>query len=343
MTTPISQAIKSRQIVLASRPSGKPSPENFKQTTTELLPVKDGEFLVRNEWMSVDPYMRGRMKEGDSYVPAFKIDEPLEGGCIGKVVESRNKSFSEGDFVLGNFGWREHWKSDGSGVTVVDPELAPIQSYLGALGMTGMTAWVGLKKIARLNSGSTVFVSAASGAVGSIVCQLAKAKNCRVIGSAGSDRKTRWLQETAGVDAVINYKETVDLTAALRQHAREGIDVYFDNVGSDHLEAALDVMNDFGVCVECGMISTYNATEPPAAPRNLFKVIGKRIRLQGFIVRDHLDDQKEFLADMAPLIAANQIVWEESVTHGLENAAKAFIGLFDGDNLGKQLVRLSSS
>lgn len=332
---------KTKQIVLASRPDGKPSPDNFKQTTTELSPISDGEFLVRNEWMSVDPYMRGRMKEGDSYVPAFRIDEPLEGGCIGKVVESRNDDFNEGDYVLGNLGWREHWKSTGEGVNVVDPNLAPIQSYLGALGMTGMTAWVGLNKIAKLESGSTVFVSAASGAVGSIVCQLAKAQGCHVIGSAGKPEKIQWLKDKVGVDAVINYKETDDLTAALVKHAPEGIDVYFDNVGSDHLEAALDVMNDFGVCVECGMIATYNATSPPAAPRNLFKIIAKRIRMQGFIVRDHMDDQNEFITDMAPLVKAGKIVWEETITDGLENAPAAFVGLFDGDNLGKSLVRIA--
>lgn len=333
--------IKSRQIELASRPQGKPSAENFKQTTTELSPIVNGEFLVKNLWMSVDPYMRGRMKTGDSYVPAFEIGEPLEGGCVGQVVNSRNDNFRDGDFVLGNLGWREYWKSGGEGVNKIDPEVAPVQAYLGALGMTGMTAWVGLNKIARLQSGSTLFVSAASGAVGSIVCQLAKAKGCRVIGSAGKADKIRWLKEKAGVDAVINYKESSDLAGDLRKHAPGGIDVYFDNVGGYHLEAAIDVMNDFGVCVECGMISTYNATEPPAAPRNLFRVIAKRLRIQGFIVRDHSDDHDEFVADMSPLIKANKIVWEETITEGLENAPAAFIGLFEGQNLGKSLVQIA--
>ena len=340
MSTTTSQATRSKQIELASRPNGKPSAENFKQTTVEISPIRDGEFLVRNEWMSVDPYMRGRMKEGDSYVPAFELDSPLEGGCIGKVVASRNEEFKEGDYVLAHFGWREYWKSNGEGVNPIDPELAPVQAYLGALGMTGMTAWVGLNKIAKPKPGSTVFVSAASGAVGSIVCQLAKANGCRVIGSAGKAEKIRWLQEKAGIDAVINYKQSSDLGGDLRKHAPEGVDVYFDNVGGEHLEAAIDVMNDFGVCVECGMISTYNATEPPTAPRNLFKVIAKRIRMQGFIVRDHMDARNEFIADMAPLIKADKIIWEETVSEGLENAPSAFIGLFDGDNLGKSLVRL---
>ena len=338
--TQTSQATESQQIVLASRPEGVPTPANFKMCSAKIPPIEDGEFLVKNEWMSVDPYMRGRMKEGDSYVPPFQIDHPLEGGCIGRVVDSRNENFAEGDYVLGNLGWREYWKTSGEGVTIIDPDLAPVQAYLGALGMTGMTAWVGLNKIAKLRPGSTVFVSAASGAVGSIVCQLAKAKDCKVIGSAGKQLKIDWLLDKAGIDACINYKESKDLAGALAKHAPDGIDVYFDNVGSDHLEAALDVMNDFGCCVECGMISVYNATEPPPAPRNLFKVIGKRIRMQGFIVRDHLDSQAEFIADMALLIKAEKIVWEESVANGLENAPSAFIGLFDGDNLGKQLVRI---
>jgi len=315
--------------------------KNFSLTTVELSPLADGEILVRNHWMSVDPYMRGRMKQGDSYVPAFKIGEPLEGGCIGEVIESNNDRFAVGDQVLGNLGWREYWNSDGEGVQILDPELAPIQAYLGALGMTGMTAWVGLKRIAALQPGSTVFVSAASGAVGSMVCQIAKANGCKVIGSAGKDEKIQWLKEKAGVDAVINYKTTDDLSKELGKLAPDGIDVYFDNVGSVHLEAAIDHMKAFGCVVCCGMISTYNATEPASAPRNLFKVIGKRLRLQGFIVRDHTTDREEFLRDVSTLIRDDKVVWEDTITDGLENAPKAFIGLFEGDNLGKALVRIS--
>jgi len=340
MSTKTSRALKSQQIELASRPDGVPTKDNFSLATARLSPIGDGEILVRNQWMSVDPYMRGRMKASDSYVPAFEIGEPMEGGCIGEVVESNNENFEIGDQVLGNLGWREYWKSDGKGVQKLDPELAPIQAYLGALGMTGMTAWVGLKRIAKLSPGSTVFVSAASGAVGSMVCQIAKANDCRVIGSAGKDEKIKWLKAKAGVDAVINYKTTDNLTEELGKLAPDGIDVYFDNVGSDHLEAAIDHMNDFGCIVCCGMISTYNATEPPAAPHNLFKIIGKRLRMQGFIVRDHTDDLDTFIKDVSPLIKSSQIVWEETVTEGLENAPDAFIGLFDGDNLGKSLVHI---
>lgn len=331
---------QSQQVVLASRPEGKPTQDNFEMSTGEVAELEEGEFLVKNQWMSVDPYMRGRMKDTDSYVPAFEIGEPLEGGCVGVVIESRNSSFEEGETVLGNHGWREYWKSNGDNVTSVDPDVVPPQTYLGALGMTGMTAWVGLNKIAKLQSGSTVFVSAASGAVGSVVVQLAKAKDCRVIGSAGKSNKIDWLKENTGIDAVINYRESDDLVGELSNHAPDGIDVYFDNVGGDHLEAALEVMNDFGFCIECGMISTYNATEPTAAPRNLFQIIGKRISMQGFIVRDHMDARDEFVEELVPLIQSGQVVWEESITDGLENAPSAFIGLFDGDNLGKQLVRV---
>lgn len=340
MTTTISQAIKSKQIELVSRPEGKPGKSNFTANTVVLSPIADGEILVRNQWMSVDPYMRGRMKEGDSYVSPFQIGEPLEGGCIGKVVESRNDRFSKGDQVLGNLGWREYWKSNGEGVQKLDPDVAPIQSYLGALGMTGMTAWVGLKRIANLSPGNTVFVSAASGAVGSMVAQIAKANACKVVGSAGKSEKIQWLRDKAGIDAVINYKTTDNLSDELGKLAPDGIDIYFDNVGGDHLEAAIDHMNDFGCIVCCGMISTYNAIEPPSAPRNLFKVIGKRLRMQGFIVRDHMADHDEFVRDVSALIRSNKIVWEETITEGLENAPNAFIGLFEGDNLGKSLVHI---
>ncbi len=331
----------SRQIQLVSRPAGLPKESNFELVTAELDPIVEGEFLVKNEWMSVDPYMRGRMKDTDSYVQPFELHSAMEGGCIGQVVESKNVHFPEGSYVLGNMGWREHWTSDGEGVVVVDPQLAPVQTYLSALGMTGMTAWVGLRKIAKLKPGSTVFVSAASGAVGSIVCQIAKLNDCTVIGSAGKEEKIDWLRDKAKVDAVINYKTTNDLAEELGKLAPAGIDVYFDNVGGEHLEAAIENINDYGCCVECGMISTYNATEAPAAPRNLFRVIGKRIRMQGFIVRDHMADRDEFVGEMAAWIKSGKIVWEESVTDGLYRAPAAFIGLFKGDNLGKALIRIS--
>lgn len=341
MTTQIQHGVKSRQIELASRPEGVPTLDNFSLKTVELSPIGDTEILVRNQWMSVDPYMRGRMKQGNNYVPPFEIGKPLGGGCIGEVIESNNDQFKVGDQVLGNLGWREYWKSDGNNVKKLEAELAPTQAYLGALGMTGLTAWVGLKRIAELERGSTVFVSAASGAVGSMACQIAKANGCKVIGSSGKEEKIEWLRRKAGIETVINYKTTDDLSKELGELAVDGVDVYFDNVGSTHLEAAIDHMNNFGCIVCCGMISTYNATEPMAAPRNLFKVIGKRLRLQGMIVGDHLADREEFVRDVSTLIREGKIVWQDTITDGLENAPSAFIGLFNGDNLGKALVRLS--
>ncbi len=334
------QPITSEQIVLVSRPEGVPALNNFKIVTAEIEPLQAGEFLVKNQWMSVDPYMRGRMKAGDSYVPPFQLNAPLEGGCIGEVIETNHDNFPVGSMVLGNNGWREYWKSTGDGVQKVDPEVAPVRTYLGALGMTGLTAWVGLNRIAQVRPGTTVFVSAASGAVGAIACQIAKAKGCHVIGSAGSREKVQWLLEKAKVDAVLNYKEASNLSSELHALAPQGIDTYFDNVGGDHLEAAIDAMNDFGCCIECGMISTYNLTDASPAPRNLFKVIGKRIRIQGFIVRDHAADQPEFLKEVGALIQSGKLVWQESIYEGLAQASTAFIGLFEGKNNGKALVRI---
>ena len=341
MSNESAMQLQSREVQLLSRPQGEPTEENFKLVTTDVAPLGDRQFLVQNIWMSVDPYMRGRMKEGKSYVSPFQLDQPLDGGCLGRVIESRHNEFSVGDFVLANAGWREYWTSNGDGVTKIDPALAPLQAYLGVLGMTGMTAWVGLKRIANLQPGSTVFVSAASGAVGSIVCQIAKLHDCFVIGSAGSKEKLDWLQQSANVDAVINYKEVENLIGELKRLAPNRVDIYFDNVGGDHLEAAIEAMQDFGCVVACGMISTYNATEPMAAPRNLFKIVSKRIRIQGFIVRDHLADRDEFIREMSAWIKSGKIVWNDTVTQGLENAPAAFIGLFSGNNLGKSLVKIS--
>jgi len=329
-----------RTIRLKSRPAEIPERNDFELVEDHLPPLRDGEFLVRNAFISVDPYMRGRMRDTESYVPPFKLGEPMEGGCVGEVVESQHNEFEAGDFVLGNQGWRDLWISNGQGVTKVDPRLAPLQAYLGVLGMTGMTAWVGLNVIGKLKENETLFVSAASGAVGSIVCQIAKLKNCRVVGSAGSQKKIDWLKQEAGVDAALNYREVDDLTDQLRKLCPDGIDLYFDNVGGDHLEAAIELMNNSGRIVCCGMISGYNDKDPKPGPRNLFKIIGKRLRLQGFIVRDHLDQQEAFLQDMGRWVRNEEIVWNETVTEGLENAPDAFINLFTGDKMGKAVVKI---
>lgn len=328
------------EIHLQSRPKGIPKTSDFIAAEVAVPSIGEGEILVRNAWISVDPYMRGRMNDSRSYVPPFELGAAMEGGCVGEVVQSNHDSFSVGDDVLGNLGWRQFWKSDGKGVTKIDTEAAQPQNYLSILGMTGMTAWVGLTEIGKIKEGETVFVSAASGAVGSIVCQIAKLHDCKVIGSAGSAEKIQWLKDEAGVDEVFNYHEVDDVSATLAELAPGGIDLYFDNVGGDHLVGAIDAMNDFGRIVCCGMISGYNDETPKPGPSNLFKVIGKRIRMQGFIVRDHQKLQGKFVKEMSDWIRSGEIVWEETITEGIENAPEAFIHLFSGDKMGKAIVKV---
>lgn len=331
-------SISNREIHLASRPVGMPTAANFELVETHLPDPAPGQMLVRNRYMSVDPYMRGRMVDRKSYVPPFQIGEVLTGGAVGQVVRSNRGPLAEGTYVLSMNGWREYFLSDGDGLTPVDPGLAPLSSYLGVMGMPGLTAYVGLLDIAKPKAGDAVFVSGAAGAVGSVVCQIAKLKGCQVIGSAGSDAKVDWLLNRAGVDAAFNYK-AMPVSAGLARFARGGIDVYFDNVGGDHLEAALSALNNFGRVAVCGMISQYNAIAPTPAPRNLALVIGKRLTLQGFIVSDHYDRLGDFHRDMSQWIAGGQIKWEETVYEGIENAPAAFLGLFSGENLGKMVVK----
>jgi NADPH-dependent curcumin reductase CurA len=333
-------ATASREIHLKSRPVGLPSERDFELVAVPIPSLRSGKVLVRNLYMSVDPYMRGRMIDQPSYVTPFPLGQPLDGGCIGQVVESHSGTLPVGDYVLGRKGWREYYVSDGADLTKIDPTLAPPQAYLGVLGMPGLTAYVGLLDIGQPEIGNTVFVSAAAGAVGSVVCQIATLKGCRVVGSTGSADKVRWLQEVAGVDAAFNYKEVDSLAAEVGRHCPRGIDVYFENVGDAHLEAALEHMNMRGRIALCGMISQYNDTTAPSGPRNLRLAVRKRLTLKGFIVSDHSDRQPQFYADMAAWIADGRIKWQETITDGLENAPKAFLGLFRGENTGKMLVSL---
>ncbi len=332
--------ITSREIRLHRRPVGLPSVEDFTLETVTLPALSDGEVLVKNLYMSVDPYMRGRMIDRKSYTPPFALGEVLQGGAVGEVIESKHAQYQVGDTVLHGLGWREYFVSDGQGLTAVDPTIAPVQSFLGAVGMPGQTAYFGLLDIGQPKAGETVFVSAAAGAVGSMVCQIAKLKGCRVIGSVGSQAKIDWLRNEVGIDAAINYKETGELKAELGKHCPNGLDIYFENVGGVHLEAALAHMNNHGRIPACGMISQYNATEATPAPSNLGLIVGKRIKVQGFIVSDYRARAGEFYADMRQWIAARQIKWHETVVAGIENAPTAFRGLFTGENLGKMLVKL---
>jgi NADPH-dependent curcumin reductase CurA len=327
-----------REIHLASRPHGWPTPENFATVETELPDPGAGEVLVRNTVMSVDPYMRGRMNDVKSYVPPFALGAALDGGAVGEVVASADPSVAVGDTVLHQAGWRTHALLPARAVRRVDASQVPASAYLGVLGMPGLTAYVGLTRIAALAEGDAVFVSGAAGAVGSIAGQLARLLGAsRVVGSAGSAEKCAWLTDELGFDVALNYKDA-PIGRQLREHAP--VDVYFDNVGGDHLEAAIFAMADYGRIAACGAIADYNAETPPPGPRNLMMVVSKRLTLRGFIVSDHGDVASEFYQRVGGWVADGSLQWRETVVEGLDNAVDAFLGLHRGDNTGKMLVRL---
>ena len=330
--------IPSREIRLRSRPEGTPKPENFALAEASAPPPGPGEVQVRNRWMSVDPYMRGRMTTRKSYVPPFELDQALQGGAVGEVVASEAEAFAPGDLVQSMMGWREAFTAPGAELRKL-PELGlPPEAYLGVAGLPGLTALVGVDKIARVQAGEVVFVSAASGAVGSVACQLAKIRGATVIGSAGGPEKCAYLKEI-GVDLVIDYKAALDLAAALDKAAPDGIDVYFDNVGGAHLEAALACAKPHARFALCGMISRYNDQEAPG-PANISLAVTRSLRLEGYIVSDYFDLMPSFAADMAGWVAADRMKWRLSVDQGIASAPGAFIKLFTGDNIGKMLVRL---
>ncbi|WP_374569910.1 NADP-dependent oxidoreductase [Phenylobacterium sp.] len=330
----------SREIRLKSRPVGVPTADNFEMATVELAAPGPGEVQVRNLWMTVDPYMRGRMNDVKSYVPPFALGEAMQGGAIGEVTASNDPSLKPGDLVQSMFGWREGFNAPASTLQKLDTHGLPPEAFLGAAGMPGLTAYVGLLRIAALKDGDVVFVSAGSGAVGSVVCQIAKLKGHKVIASAGGPEKTKFLRDELGVDVAIDYKAE-PIGQALAKAAPEGIDVYFENVGGEHLEAALNCANPFARFALCGMISMYNATTPPEGPRNIVLAVGKSLRLEGFIVSNHVDMAPAFQKDLAAWHAAGEFKWKETVFEGIEKAPDAFIGLFSGANFGKMLVKLA--
>jgi NADPH-dependent curcumin reductase CurA len=331
--------IASREIRLASRPNGIPTAANFILAQTELKPLQDQEVLVRNRFMSVDPYMRGRLNDRKSYIPPFELGKPLEGGAVGEVIESRAKEFKPGDAVTSNSGWREYCVASSKELHPVSREIQPLSIYLGALGMTGMTAWVGLNLV-EVKAGDVIFISGAAGAVGSVAGQLAKLRGCRVIGSAGSAEKLKFLREECGFDAAFNYKAGPILDQ-LNLEAPDGIDVYFDNVGGETLEAALSALRMHGRIIACGGISGYNDEKPLPGPSNLFNFITKRLTMKGFIVRDWLDRQAEFEKEVGDYVKAGKVKHKETVVKGIDKAVDAFIGLFQGQNVGKMVVELA--
>ena len=328
----------SREIRLVARPRGFPEEELFEVAETAIPDPAEGQVLIRNAFFSVDPYMRPRMNDVRSYVAPFTLGEAMTGGAVGRVVASRDERYAEGDWVLHYLGWREWALTDGAAVRRLDPEAAPVSTALGVLGMPGFTAWYGLFVLGRPQKGDTVLVSGAAGAVGSAAGQMAAIAGCRVVGSAGSVEKLAWLRDL-GFDGVFNYREQ-SAREALAELAPEGIDIYFDNVGGDHLEAAIGALRTYGRVVACGSISRYNDAEPSPGPRNMFLVVTKRLRIEGFIIRDHYDRFGEFVAEASEWVRDGRLRYRETVVDGIENAPKAFLGLLRGENIGKMLVKV---
>ncbi|MFI7639622.1 NADP-dependent oxidoreductase [Nonomuraea sp. NPDC049400] len=330
-----------REIRLASRPVGEPGPENFELVEAEMPQPGEGQILVRNTWMSVDPYMRGRMDDAESYIPPFQVGAALEGSAIGEVVASRAEAIPVGATVSHFLGWREYALLDAAGAVVVDTGVARPQDYLGALGTTGLTAYLAVTEIAPVGEGDVVFVSGAAGAVGSVAGQIArKLGAAQVIGSAGGPDKVKKVVEDFGFDAAIDYRAG-SLAERLAELAPEGIDVYVDNVGGDHLAAAVGALKVHGKAALVGMISQYNATGPVPGPSNMYDVVTKRLNLRGVLVTDHLDRFPGYIAQAAAWLADGSLRTAETVVEGLEQAPAAFLGVLRGANTGKMLVRLA--
>jgi hypothetical protein len=327
-----------REIRLVARPQGFPGENLFELAETPIPDPAEGQLLVRNAYFSVDPYMRPRMNDVRSYVAPFTLGEAMTGGAVGRVAASRHPRFEEGDWVLHGLGWREWALSDGSGVRKVDPAGAPISTSLGVLGMPGFTAYYGLFELGRPAPDEVVFVSGAAGAVGSAAGQMAKIAGCRVLGCAGSPEKVAWLEEL-GFDHAYDYREH-SLRDAVAAAAPDGVDIYFDNVGGDQLEAAIGALRTRGRIVACGSISRYNDVQPAPGPRNMFMVVTKRLRIQGYIITDHYDRFPEFLARAQEWVREGRLHYRETVVDGIENAPKAFLGLLRGENIGKMLVKV---
>lgn len=328
-----------RQWLLARRPVGKPSLDDFDLVESEIPEPGNNEVLVRTRYLSVDPYMRSRMRDAESYAEPWDVGEPMRAGVVGEVVESRHSRFSPGDIVTGNLSWGDYATSSAHRLAPIDPDVAPISTALGVLGMPGRTAYFGTFDVADVRPGDTVLVTAAAGAVGSVVGQLAKLCGCRVVGIAGSDRKLEWITDGCGMDAGINYKND-DVHAAIADACPDGLDVYFDNVGGEITDAAFRHLRVGARVAVCGQIALYNAEALPTGPRKLGTLITKRARVEGFLVRDFAHRREEATRRLGRWVAAGQLEYRETVTEGLENAPEAFLGLFEGDNIGKQLVHV---
>jgi NADPH-dependent curcumin reductase CurA len=331
---------RSRQWLLAARPSGAPKASDFKLVEVPVGDPGTGEVLVRNILMSVDPYMRGRMNERRSYAKPWEVGQPADGRAVGQVVKSNDARFKAGDIVSSMLGWREYALAPGDALTALDRSV-PLPAYLGVLGIPGFTGWYGLKEIGRPKAGETLVVSGAAGATGSLVVQMGKILGLRVVGTAGTNDKCKWLTGELGADAAINYRTAPDLFEALRAACPQGVDVYFENVGGAMLDAVLRLVNPFARIPLCGMISQYNLDTPDPGPRAMMNMVGNRVLMQGFIISDHFDRYPAFLAEVGGWLRAGRIKHEVTVVEGIDHAVKAFLGLFAGDNLGKMVVRLA--
>ncbi|MEK6303055.1 MAG: NADP-dependent oxidoreductase [Acidobacteriota bacterium] len=335
-------ATLSRQITLAARPVGFPKDSDFKLVESPVPTPKDGEFLVRVIYMSVDPYMRGRMNDAASYAAPVQLGEVMGGGAVGKVISSNNPNFREGDIVEGPFGWQEYAVSNGQGARKIDPSLAPISTALGVLGMPGLTAYFGLLDICNPQPGETVVVSGAAGAVGSLVGQIAKIKGCRAVGIAGADDKVAYLTDELGFDAAFNYKTVTDYFQKIKELCPKGIDVYFDNVGGTITDAVFRLINTRARVSICGQISQYNLEKPEMGPRLiLVSLLVKQAKAEGFLVFQYANRYAEGLKQMAEWIQLGKLTYREDIEHGIENAPRAFMEMLKGRNTGKQLVKLS--
>ena len=334
-------SIESKYVALKEYiPMGNPSLSHFDLKSETISIKNDDEVLVANKWISVDPYMRARMTERKNYKPPFEIGKPMEGTAIGEIIESKSNNFKKGDFVLSEFGWRDNFIANSESLKKINPINVPIQTYLGPLGFTGHTAYIGLFRIAKIKQNQTILVSSAAGSVGSTVCQIAKILGCKVIASTGSDEKVEWLKKEIGVDHAFNYKKIDNLVLHFKDICPEGFDIYFDNVGGDFLEAAIFRMKNFGRIVICGRISQMNATSPGEGLKNMAHVLVKRLTIKGFLIFDHYDDYKDFENDMSNWVINKKIKWRETIVEGIENSPQAFLDLLNGKNIGKMIVKI---